>query len=119
MIRPDGTLDFKHDVNANDPLQVGFSAGNPAQVIGGFLNGQILDQDGDYFVRLTIKSVFSGLTDIHAKPEIIFKAKEYMKESGQNWVLNEEISPNPSQPFFLGRVVGSSVHFKFHYEKPH
>lgn len=118
VIRPDGTLDFKHDAYANDPLQVGFSAGNPAQVVGGLLNGQILDQDGDYLVRLTIKSVFSGMTELADRPEVIFKAQEYIKETGQNWKLNEEISPNPADSYFPGRVVGSSVHFKFHYEKP-
>jgi hypothetical protein len=118
VIRPDGTLDFKHDVSANDPLQVGFSAGNPSQLIGGLLNGQILDQDGDYLVKLTIKSVFSGLTELGARPKVIFSAKEYKKEDGRSWTLNEEIRPSPAQAYFLDRVVGSSVHLKFHYEKP-
>jgi len=118
LFRPDGTLEFRNLINANDPLQVGFSPGNPSQLIGGLLNGQVLDQDGDYLVRLTIQSVFSGLTDPWAEPEVLFKAQEYVKEAGQNWKLNEEIRPDPPQIYFPGRVVGSSVHLKFHYEKP-
>lgn len=119
--RPDGTVEFNQNIAANSIFGgIAFEPGNNTQVggNGAFINGQLLDQSGDYTITLKIISVFSGLVEPSGQPQIICNVQEFKKVEGQPWVINLDIPTNPANPKFLGRVVGSTVKIKFHYELP-
>ncbi|MCE7060007.1 hypothetical protein [Dyadobacter sp. CY343] len=121
--RPDGQTGFSGigTVDADTWLQVGFVPGEGQLINGNELNGQLLDQAGDYVIQLEILDMAQcdGCADPKAHPAITVSGVEYKRKIGEDdWSFSREFHPEPSNPVFPSRTIGAKKIIKFHYEFP-
>jgi hypothetical protein len=121
--RPDGEIGFSGigTVDADTWQQVGFVPGEGQLINGNQLNGQLLDQAGDYVIELEILDMdqCQNCADPKAHPTITVAGVEYKRKiEEENWSFSREFHPEPANPVFPSRTIGAKKIIKFHYEFP-